>query len=102
MEYGQVAKRMLNMQKSSFDHWFNTVSLVQNQAESTVDMVLNQAAWLPENGRNAIQSWMSVCQKERGRFKTYMDNGFVAFEKAFTEAVKPAEKPKKASPPSQG
>lgn len=101
MEYNQIAKRVIDFQKMSFDHWYNTLALFQDQAESTMDLVLNQATWIPENGRNAIQSWGSVCQQERGRFKSYLDKSFGALEKAFVENVKPAEKTKKAPTHSQ-
>lgn len=101
MEQTQITKRVIDYQKLSFDHWYNAMSLIQDQAESTMDLMLNQASWIPQEGRSAYQSWINVCQQERGRFKSYVEKGFAALEKALTESTKPAEKPKKQSPPSQ-
>jgi hypothetical protein len=40
---------------------------------------------VPEEGRNAISSWVSACQQERGRLKTYMDAGFSNLEKLISK-----------------
>lgn len=101
MEQIQMTKKVIDFQKMSFDHWFNAISMIQGQAESTMDMMINQSAWIPEDGRNALRNWVNVCQQERDRFKTYVDKGFSAFEKAFVDTAKPAEKAKKAPAPSQ-
>lgn len=101
MEQSQLAKKVIDFQKMSFDHMFNTISLFQNQAESTMDLMINQSAWIPEDGRNALKNWVNVCQQERGRFKSYVDKGFTALEKALVETTKPAEKSKKSQTPSQ-
>ncbi len=95
MEQSQLTKKILDFQKMSFDHWFDAVSLIQNQAENTMDMMLNQSTWIPEDGRNALNNWANLCQQERGRFKTYVDKGFSALEKAVLATAKPAEKAKK-------
>jgi len=101
MEPNQMTKKIIDFQKMSFDHLYNTMALIQDQAESTLDLMLNQSTWIPENGRNALSSWVNVCQQERGRFKSYVDKGFATLEKTVTETAKPAEKTKKASSPSQ-
>jgi hypothetical protein len=84
MEYTDITKKMLDYQKMTFDSWFNAVSLVQEQAASTMGMMLNQAAWIPEDGRNAIQGWVQISRDERNRLKSYVDMGFAAFEKSLS------------------
>lgn len=91
MEYGQIAKQVIDFQKISFDNWFGTVALVQDQATSTVDRMLDQANWMPSEGRKAIQNWMSACTDERDRLKAYVDESFVGAQQLF-------DKPKKAAP----
>ncbi len=102
MEPIQMTKKVIDFQKMSFDHWYNAMSMIQDQAGSTMDLVLNQATWIPEDGRNTLRNWVNVCQQERGRFKTYVDKGFTALEKAVADVAKPAEKAKKTTSPSQG
>jgi hypothetical protein len=72
----------------SFLNWYDAVSLLQDQATSAMGMVLDQNAWVPEEGRKVIQGWMSTCQQERGRFKSYVDEGFVGLEKYMFEDKK--------------
>lgn len=96
-----MTKKVIDFQKMSFDHMFNTVSLFQDQAQATMDMMINQSAWIPEDGRNALKNWVNVCQQERGRFKSYVDKGFATLEKTLLETAKPAEKSKKTQTPSQ-
>lgn len=97
MKIDQIGKQVMDFQKTAFDNWYSAMSLVQDQAVSTMDMMLNEAAWLPEDRRNNIQNWVSVLQDERNRFKDYVDGSFIVLEKAFSEAPKPAEKLKKAA-----
>jgi hypothetical protein len=68
MEYNQITKQVIDFQKMSFLNWYDTMAMLQDQATSTVNMVLQQNTWWPEDGRKAIQSWFNTCQKERGRF----------------------------------
>lgn len=95
METNKITKQAINFQKMSFNNWYSALTLVQDQAVVTMDKMLDQASWLPEDGRNAIQSWVGTIQDERDRFKGYMDNSFVTLEKAF--APKTAAKAKKAA-----
>ena len=88
MEYTQITKQVLDFQKMSFANWYDTVAMLQDQATSAMDMVLDQNTWMPEEGRKAIQSWVSACQQERGRFKSYVDEGFAGIEKLMTESKK--------------
>ena len=101
MEQTQIAKKVIDFQKMSFDHWYNTLSLFQDQAEATMGLMLNQASWIPQEGRSAIQNWVNVCQQERSRFKSFVEKGFSAFEKAMVDTVKAPEKAKKSTTPSQ-
>lgn len=100
MEQNKITKRVIDYQKMSFDHWYNTMALIQDQTESTMDLMFNQATWIPQEGRNAYQNWVNICQQERGRFKTYVEKGFATIEKVLTETTKSAEKAKKSSPPA--
>jgi hypothetical protein len=96
MEYSQITKQVLDFQKMSFSNWYASVAMLQDQATTAMDMVLDQNTWMPEEGRKAIHSWVSACKQERGRIKSYVDEGFTGLEKIVAEgkrAVQP--KPKK-------
>ncbi|MCP4747541.1 MAG: hypothetical protein GY874_15580 [Desulfobacteraceae bacterium] len=97
MEYTQISKQVIDFHKSSFSNWYDAVSMVQDQTVSVMDMVLDQSTWIPQEGRHAIQNWVNVYEKERGRFKSYVDEGYTGLEKYFSDARKSSSvKPKKS------
>jgi hypothetical protein len=92
MEYNQIAKQMVDFQRISFENWFNAVSLMQDQAASSMDMVLGQSGWIPDDSRQSVKGWMDMLQKERVRFKDYMQKGFDDLEKFMTEEIAESRK----------
>ena len=98
MPLNQIAKQVVDFQKTSFTSWYDAVVLMQDQATSAMDTMLDQSTWIPEEGRQAIQGWINVCQSERDRLKTYIDDGFSGIEKQFVTVKKAApSKTKKTS-----
>ncbi len=90
MEYNQIAKQAIDFQKISFNSWYNAVAMVQDQAASAVDTMMNQTSLVPEEGRKAIKSWVKSCQEERNRFKSYVEDSFSGFEKHLAGDTKSA------------
>ncbi len=97
METSKVTKQMIKFQKMTFDNWYSAMSLVQDQAVSTMDTMLGQASWLPADSRDAVQNWVGDIKDERNRFKGYVDNGFESLEKILTGAAKATGRGKKAA-----
>ena len=98
MEYSQITKSVLGFQKMSFDTWYNTMAMMQDQAASTMGMMLHQTPWIPEDGRQDIQGLMETAQEERNRFKSYVDDRFAEIEKTMVGSTRKAtEMAKKAS-----
>jgi hypothetical protein len=79
--YNQIAKQVIDFQKISFSSIYDAVATLQDQTVNTVDKMLDQTTWLPEEGRNAIHSWIDACQVERDRFKSYVDDGCSGLKK---------------------
>ncbi len=96
MEYSQITKQVIDFQKMSFANLCNAMNMAQEQASSAVDMVLEQNTWMPEQGRQALQNWINVCQTESGRFQSYVEEGFAGLEKILGQNKKAAPaKPQK-------
>ena len=53
-----IAQQMIDMQKAALSSFTDAATLAQNQAAQTVKMSLDQATWIPDQGRQAILSWM--------------------------------------------
>ncbi|MGD9368477.1 MAG: hypothetical protein PVH87_22450 [Desulfobacteraceae bacterium] len=88
MEANQITKQVLEFQKGAFSSWFGVLSILQDQADLTVDTMLKQTRWMPDEGRQAILSWVSACRQERGRYKAYVEQSFSGFEKYLVKEVK--------------
>jgi hypothetical protein len=77
----KTAKQVIGLQKSAFGSYYDALATAQDQAVSAMNLVLDQAGVMPEEGRKALSSWVSTCQQERSRLKSYMDTGFSNLEK---------------------
>lgn len=92
MEYNQIAKQAIDFQKSIFMSGYNAMAMVQDQAVSAMDTMMNQNSLVPEDGRQAIQTWVNACQEERNRFKSYVADSFSGLEKNLARESKTAPK----------
>ena len=90
MEYNQITKQAIDFQKTAFNSWYNAVTMVQDQAAATVETLMNQTSLVPEDGRQAIKSWVGACQAERNRFKSYVEDSFSGLEKTLSQKSKRA------------
>ena len=95
MEYNQIAKQAIDFQKSIFMSGYNAMTMVQDQAAVAVDTMMNQTSLVPEEGRQAIKTWVNACQDERKRFKSYVEDSFSGLEKNLArESKSTSAKPK--------
>jgi hypothetical protein len=55
-----------------------------------VNVLMEQAVWLPEDGKKAVHEWGTVCKRGRDDFKKNVDENFSKFEGFFTGQAKTA------------
>jgi hypothetical protein len=84
MDQKQVFKQMFDFNKAAFDNTFNAMVMLQEQAERFASTMLEQATWLPEEGRKAITDWADAYRKGRENFKKMVDDGFQKVDKYFS------------------
>ncbi len=84
MDSSKIAKQMIDFQKTTFDNTFNAMVLLQEQAESMSSTLLDQATWMPEEGRKAINDWLKAYKKGREDFKKGVDESFTRVEDFFS------------------
>ena len=92
MEYNRIAKEVVNFQKVSFENWFKTASLVQDQAVLSMDRMLDQLSWIPDESIQPIRDWTNIYNGQRERFRSYMSDGFNEFEKFVTKGLEASRK----------
>ena len=89
MDNTQILKQMLDFQKTTFDNAVSAMVMMQGQSEQMVDSLLDQAAWLPEEGRKAVAEWVAACKKGRDDYKGLVDESFKKVEAFFADAKSP-------------
>ena len=88
MDQNQIFKQMIDFNKATFDNSFNAMGMVQEQTEKMVSTMLDQATWLPEEGKKAINEWANACKKGAEDFKKAVDDNFKKVEDFFASSKK--------------
>ena len=71
-----IAKQMIDFQKTTFDNSFNAFAMIQDQTERMFDSAMDQASWLPKESKRAIDEWVKLCRSGRADFKSIVDENF--------------------------
>jgi hypothetical protein len=85
MDQKKLFKQMLDFNKSAFENSFNAMVMLQEQTERAGNTILDQATWLPEEGRKAVQDWIDAFKKGREEFKSMVDENYKRVEAYFSE-----------------
>jgi gas vesicle protein len=83
MDQKQIFKQMLDFNKSSFTNAFNAMVMVQDQTETMSNSLLEQATWLPAEGKKAIQDWIEACKKGREEYKKLVEEAYKKVQALF-------------------
>ena len=86
MDQKQIAKQMVQFNKTAFDNSFKAMTMVFEQNAQMVYTMLEQAAWMPEDGKKAIKDWMATYKTGCDDFKKVVDESYTKVESFFTEA----------------
>lgn len=84
MDQKQMLKQMLDFQKATFDNSFQAMTTLQEQGEKMVSTFLDQATWLPGEGKKAINDWINAYQEGRSKFKSAIEDNFAKVEDYFS------------------
>jgi hypothetical protein len=98
MENKVIAKQIIDFHKSTFDNTFNSLAILQQQTEKMVQNFVQQATWLPAEGKAAINEWVNINNKGRSGFKAAADNNYKKVEEYFAagETAAKTDKTKKS------
>jgi uncharacterized coiled-coil DUF342 family protein len=88
MDQKQIAKQMMDFNKTAFDNTFNSMIILQDQTEKLVFRFLEKAPWFPEEGKKAINEWVKTYKKGREDFKTAADESYKKVNEYFAKAEK--------------
>ena len=69
MDNKQILNQMIRFNKTIFDNAFKAMEMAQDQGEKILTSLLDQAAWLPDEGKKTITQWVTSYQKGFAGFR---------------------------------
>lgn len=94
MDQKKMFKQMIDFQKSTFDNSMNAMTTLQEQGEKMTMAFLDQAHWLPAEGKKAIKDWIDAYRTGRETFKKTVEDNFSKVETFFAETGSAKSSPK--------
>ena len=76
MEMNDFVHQMIKFNQSLFNSTFETSVQFQDQVEKAGNSMMDQAEWLPGEGRKIYDAAVETYKAGRSNFKTYIDEGF--------------------------
>ncbi len=83
MHQNEIATQMLAFKKFAFDNTFSVMALFQAQTEKMMNLYLDQATFLPEEGKKLVTEWLKTAKTSCEFFKQMMDAGFKTAQSYF-------------------
>ena len=81
MDNKQILNQMIQFNKTAFDNSFSAMKMAQEQSETMVKSMIEQAEWLPEEGKKLITDWIGAYKKGCDDLKAAMDENYKKVEK---------------------
>lgn len=88
MDPKQLAKQLVDFNKSLFDHNFQMMKILYNQTENIFLRFLERSNWITEDGKKIINEWTNTCKKSNEYFKGYADENYKKIADYFTREEK--------------
>ncbi len=85
MDQKQILKQMVEFNQATFNNTFQAMVLLQDQFERVAQTAIDQANWLPAEGRKAIENWVEAYKTGRDKYKDYVEDSYKKVEKYFAE-----------------
>ena len=76
MDPKKMLKQMVAFNKTTFENSLKSIALVQEQTDQMTKAMVDQAAWLPDEGKKALDSLATAKKNAFDNFKTTMDDYF--------------------------
>jgi len=88
MDQSQVLKQMVQFNKSAFDNTFSALEMATDQNSRMITAFLEQAAWMPEDGKKTIRQWLDQYKKGCTDLKSMMNETYKRVEKTLDQQTK--------------
>jgi hypothetical protein len=86
-ESSTIVKQMLDLQKVSVEGIISNMIMFWDQTGALWSPLLNQAAWVPEEGKKAFREWIDSNRKGCETFRDAVNKGYASLERFFEKSV---------------
>ncbi len=76
---------MVEFNKTAYENSLKGITMLQEQNEKMTKTMIDQATWLPDEGKKALDSMAEFYKSAFDNFKTIMDDNFKKAEKYLSE-----------------
>ena len=80
MDQMRMAKEVFQLQKATVDGMLNSMLMFWDQTEKVMNTFMEQAIWLPDEGKKAFNEWVRTNKKGCEDFKNAVADGFNKME----------------------
>lgn len=94
----KLATNVVEFQKTTFDNGIDALGRLQKRSDQMIKRMVKEASWMPGEGKEAVEEWVTTMEKARADFKKATDKSFELLLKYLKRMEKSsgAAKPKKA------
>jgi hypothetical protein len=87
----RMTKRMIDLQKSTFDMMLNTMGNIQEQSGRATQAFFEQMAGLPQEGVKNMNHWMDSVKQSRKEFNSIIRDGYENWGNIFEQTMRSTE-----------
>jgi hypothetical protein len=88
MDQKGFVKQWIDFQKTTLDNSFTAMKMVQEQTEKMAKTFIDQASWIPEDGKKILNQWVDAYKKGHEDFKKALEDSFQKVDDYFGAAEK--------------
>ncbi len=86
MNQFNLARQMIDFNRTTFDNTFGAMCMLQEQSEKMMNTFVEQAVWIPSEGKKAITDITAMFRKGCSEFKRAVDENFGKAEAYFEQS----------------
>ena len=85
MQPKDMLRQMIDFNKSAYENAFKNMNMLQEQMEKVVNLYIDQASGMSEEGKKAAKEWASMYRKGFEDYRKLVDENFKKLEAFFQE-----------------
>jgi archaellum component FlaC len=83
MQPKDMLKQMIDFNKTAYENVFKNMNILHEQMEKSINLYIDQAPGMSEEGKKAAKEWASMYKKGYEDFKNLVDDNIKKMEAFF-------------------